>query len=203
MAPWISPNLTGARFVLDASELVAFPIGSGILGDERSFRSLFGNSPDGCADTWKLSCPHLKDGTKPVHLLWALLVIRVHATEDVLCGMAGVTRKTFSKSTWQTIHSMRRACPKIVSNLLIMPQCRRFFSFCSHSLVIQINLNNRLIRGVCMSSDNRTCKVTVDGTDCPVHEVDRFPINRRWFSHKFQSAGVRHEAGVSNQTGDI
>ena len=45
--------------------------------------------------------------------------------------------------------------------------------------------------------------MTIDGTDCPVYEIDQFPINRRWYSHKFHSAGVRYEVGVCIQTGLI
>lgn len=45
--------------------------------------------------------------------------------------------------------------------------------------------------------------MTVDGVDCPVYEVDSYPQNRRWYSHKFKSAGVRYEVGVCIQTGDI
>lgn len=36
-----------------------------------------------------------------------------------------------------------------------------------------------------------------------MYEVDSYPINKRWFSHKFRSAGVRYEVGVCIQTGDI
>ncbi len=34
-----------------------------------------------------------------------------------------------------------------------------------------------------------------------VYEMDTFPKNRRWYSHKFKAAGVRYEVGVCIQTG--
>ncbi len=46
-----------------------------------------------------------------------------------------------------------------------------------------------------------TCKITLDGTDCPIQEP--IPFNPKWFSHKFKSAGVRYEVGLCIQTGWI
>ena len=62
---------------------------------------------------------------------------------------------------------------------------------------------NRLKPGPFRSANHKTCKMSVDGIDCPVYEVDSYPINRRWYSHKFKSAGTRYEVGVCIQTGDI
>jgi len=66
-----------------------------IQSDKRGFWSLFGMSPDGCADAWKVSYQPFKHGTRLIHLLWAFLAVRVCVTEDVLCSMAGVSQKTF------------------------------------------------------------------------------------------------------------
>lgn len=43
--------------------------------------------------------------------------------------------------------------------------------------------------------------MTIDGTDCPIEEPS--PFNRKWYSHKFEGAGLRYELGICIQTGDI
>jgi hypothetical protein len=45
------------------------------------------------------------------------------------------------------------------------------------------------------------CKITLDGTDCPIQEPR--PFDRKWFSHKFKAAGVCYEVGLCIQTGWI
>jgi DDE superfamily endonuclease len=52
-----------------------------------------------------------------------------------------------------------------------------------------------------MLDNGSTCKITVDGTDCPVQEPSEF--SGRWYSHKFKAAGLRYELGVCIQTGWI
>ena len=43
--------------------------------------------------------------------------------------------------------------------------------------------------------------MSVDGTDCPIYEPS--PWNKKWYSHKFTSAGLRYEIGVGLQSGNI
>ena len=50
-------------------------------------------------------------------------------------------------------------------------------------------------------SENEEYKVSVDGTDCPVQEPT--PFSPTWYSHKFKSAGVRYEFGVSVKKGEL
>ena len=45
------------------------------------------------------------------------------------------------------------------------------------------------------------CYVYVDGTDCAVQEPNGF--NKKYYSHKLHSAGLRYEVGVTLDTGDI
>jgi hypothetical protein len=45
------------------------------------------------------------------------------------------------------------------------------------------------------------CKISIDGTDCPIQEPSEF--SGRWYSHKFKGAGLRYEVGISIQTGWI
>lgn len=53
------------------------------------------------------------------------------------------------------------------------------------------------------SNNHKTTKVTFDGTDCRVYEVDGWPVRKIWYSHKFAAAGVRYEVGVCIATGEI
>lgn len=51
----------------------------------------------------------------------------------------------------------------------------------------------------------RTCKVTVDSTDCPISEPWPWEsaYNRQFFSQKINGAALKYEVGVCIQTGDI
>lgn len=52
-----------------------------------------------------------------------------------------------------------------------------------------------------MSDNGSICKITLDGTDCPIQEPR--PFSPRWYSHKFKAAGLRYEVGLCIQTGWI
>jgi DDE superfamily endonuclease len=52
-----------------------------------------------------------------------------------------------------------------------------------------------------MLDNGSKCKISVDGTDCPIQEPTEF--SGRWYSHKFKGAGLRYEIGVCLQTGWI
>lgn len=64
-----------------------------------------------------------------------------------------------------------------------------------------------------MKNDNgKTCKVSIDTTDCRIQEPKgtgftksgkKLPFNPKWCSHKFKGAGVRYELAICIQTGDI
>lgn len=43
--------------------------------------------------------------------------------------------------------------------------------------------------------------VSLDGTDFPIREPQ--PFNKKWFSHKFNAAGIRYEIGISIAEGEI
>jgi hypothetical protein len=50
-----------------------------------------------------------------------------------------------------------------------------------------------------MYDNGSTCKISVDGTDCPIREPTEF--SSRWYSHKFRGAGLRYELGICIQSG--
>lgn len=51
------------------------------------------------------------------------------------------------------------------------------------------------------NSNDGDIKVSLDGTDFRICEP--MPFNKKWFSHKFKSAGVRYELGLSVAVGEI
>ena len=52
-----------------------------------------------------------------------------------------------------------------------------------------------------MSDTGAVCKVTLDGTDCPINEP--VPFNPKYYSHKFKGPGLKYELGICIQTGWI
>lgn len=74
--------------------------------------------------------------------------------------------------------------------------------------LISINSNVFTFKSIQIKWENRFAgqtgfrnKVTVDGTDFRIREPSKF--NRKWFSHKFRSAGLRYEVAVCIKTGFI
>jgi hypothetical protein len=51
------------------------------------------------------------------------------------------------------------------------------------------------------NDNDSTCKLSVDGTDCPIREPQEF--SSRWYSHKFKGAGLRYKVALCIQTGWI
>jgi hypothetical protein len=60
----------------------------------------------------------------------------------------------------------------------------------------KINWQNRFMR-----NKGNKCKVSIDGTDCPINEAQ--PFNPNYFSHKFHGPGVKYEVGICIITGGI
>lgn len=46
-----------------------------------------------------------------------------------------------------------------------------------------------------LKNSNGNMHVTLDGTGCRIREP--MPFSKKWYSHKFKSAGVRYEIGIS------
>jgi hypothetical protein len=61
----------------------------------QSFLTHFGSPPVVCSDVWRLGS--FKSGTRPIHILWALLWMHTYLTEKVLCSLLGVAPNTFRK----------------------------------------------------------------------------------------------------------
>ena len=67
---------------------------------ERRFRGLFGVTPHICSLVWTLLRDKAPCRASPKFLLWALLFLKVYATEHVNAGISGVNEKPFRKWQW-------------------------------------------------------------------------------------------------------
>ena len=74
--------------------------GLAVTAHERRFRSLFGVSPLACSALWSRIMRSLPHGCRPIHLLWALLFLKVYAAENVSRSITGADEKTFRKWSW-------------------------------------------------------------------------------------------------------
>lgn len=86
----------------------------------RKFMSFFGTTPFICSMLWAFLEPleNMPNGVKPVHLLWALLFLKVYATESVHCALVGgVDEKTFRKWTWIFVHDIAAWERSLVSSI--------------------------------------------------------------------------------------
>ena len=84
--------------------------------NQRRFRASYGVSPEVCAQVWMLICHSLPAYHKIDHLLWTLLFMKVHSTESVLAGIAGVDEKTFWVHVWTIIFAISDLKSAMVSN---------------------------------------------------------------------------------------
>lgn len=164
------------------------------------FQSTFGLSPEHCSIIWNLlDLDELSDNdarcVRPDHLLWALMLLKVYATENVLAGIAGVHRQTFRKWSWliiKAIAKQRKALVSADSYTLLL--CSDFEL--TSTLPTQIRWANRLMR-----DRGRTCRVTIDCLDCRL--LEPIPFSKRWYTKKFNGPGFRYEVAVCIQTGWI
>jgi hypothetical protein len=79
--------------------------------EARRFTAMFGIMPVVCVDIWcRLGNDTEtldKNGANPVHLLWALMLLKLYATEVVLAvTIAGCDEKTFRKWSWHFVRGL-------------------------------------------------------------------------------------------------
>jgi hypothetical protein len=139
--------------------------------EDRVFRAFFGVPINVITALWSLLQVRIDDSHRNAerkHILWALVFLKIYSTEDVHRRIVGwPTAKTFRKWSWYFIGLVASLVDDV------------------------IRLDNRLIR-----ADPRVnCLMSVDGTDCPVHEP--WPFDSKWYSQKLNGPGVKYEVGVS------
>ena len=67
---------------------------------ERRWKATFGATPEICSELWDMCDPlnNMPNGVMPLHLLWALMFLKLYLPENVNAQMAGgVDEKTFRK----------------------------------------------------------------------------------------------------------
>lgn len=104
--------LNGHVFSTVANNILQHAHGLTVMTSERRFRSLFGINADMCAIAWNYSIPRLPRNAEPMHLLWALMFLKVYASETVHSRLARCDEKTFRKWSWLFI--------KLLSDLSIV-----------------------------------------------------------------------------------
>jgi hypothetical protein len=147
--------------------------------NDRRFRTFFGTSPAVCARIWVLVKPFetMPTGVKPVHLLWALMFLKLYCAESVHATLAGagqksVDEKTFRKWSWLFVESINH-------------------------LKYEVILFANRFRG----DVGNICLISVDGTDFRIFNI--LPFWTGWYSHKFKGPGLRYEVALNIMTGDI
>jgi hypothetical protein len=187
--------------------------------EDRRFRSTFGTTAVICAILLDMLSPNEKmpNGVKCCHLLWALMFMKLYASENVLCGMAKCDEKTFRKWSWIFVSALAGLAPDIVSPTVHLlrapnrPQCKCLdfcdswflipsFAILYSSFVIfvfqKILWENRYLGDIC-----NVCLVSVDGTDFIIQEPT--PFWKGWHSRKFNAAALRYEIAISICSGDV
>jgi len=93
--------------------------GGGSAVESMRFRAMFGISAEICSHLWDMIDPSeftMGKGAKCCHLLWALMLLKVYATEATLCALAGgVDDKTFRKWSWRFVSAIAELTPNVVS----------------------------------------------------------------------------------------
>jgi hypothetical protein len=160
-----------------------------ISTQHRLLRSHYGFMPIVIMHIWNLIKKNLPKNARPKHLIWLFAYCKSYLEYDQYCALFQVSIPTFRDWVWLMAKVVSQI--EIVSNLILYKKNSTFTK-----KIIKINFENRF------HLDNGSkCKISVDGTDCPIREPSEF--SGRWYSHKFRGAGLRYELGVCIQTGHI
>lgn len=141
----------------------------------------------------------LKRKPNPIHLLWALSFLKGYQKEEEHAADVGKQEKTFRKWAWFYAEGIAKLVSRVVSFLNYYYYSYNF-SYLFIIIFRKIKLQNRF-----KGDAGELCLLTIDGTDFRIQEPWPYvkEKNRKWYSHKFKSAGVRYEIGICIKTGDI
>jgi hypothetical protein len=83
----------------------------------RRFKAFFGMKPARASEVWSLLIGHnlMPPKAQPMHLLWALLFLKLYGTEDVNAGMIGHDESTIRKWVWLLVKAMHDLSKILVS----------------------------------------------------------------------------------------
>lgn len=93
-------RISTSRFADLGGEMARNSPGLSFKTEQRRFRALFGVSAELCADVWSRTAASRPPKSRPVHLLWALLFLKVYGSEQTHRTITGVDEKTFRKWSW-------------------------------------------------------------------------------------------------------
>ena len=139
------------------------------------FKANFGASPNTVHIIWCkiVNAMEIPAGGKHVHLLWALMFMKLYCADSVMASLVGgVHEQTFRKWSWWFIDAI---------------------SYLQYSTILWRNRFEGDIGNVAL--------VSVDGTYFQIYQW--MPFWKGWYSHKFKGPGVRYEVGLCIQTGKI
>jgi hypothetical protein len=144
--------------------------------EHRLFRATLGASFRTVAELWNMLDPinNISNRTKPKHLLWTLVFLKVNKTEPIHLRITGCkSRDTFRGWVGRYAAAISALMPSVIV------------------------LANRFKDWDALTQ----CLMCIDGTDVPIYEPGvRSSI---WWSHKFNGPGVRYGVGSCIRTGDI
>jgi len=162
----------------------------------QQFHATFGADVELCSVIWSKLHLHglLPARGKPIHLLWALMFLKLYFAESIHCEMTrGVNEKTFWKWSWKFVDAIADLEEFVVSVVRVYYCYNASPSYLSCYLYNKIKLQN------CFQNAN---DLVVDCTDMKIFEPK--PFWKGWYSHKFKCAGLHWEVASSSiRSGDI
>ena len=81
-----------------------------------AFEAYFGATPMQCSVAWSLM-ENRPANALPKHFLWALLFLKVYASEEVLSKLVGTSRETYQEWVWRMLICISAMYPKLVSTI--------------------------------------------------------------------------------------
>jgi len=104
-------RMSAASFLSTSEPIMRSTSGLSILVERRRFRAIFGVSPLVCSIVWNKLDGSVCRRARPKHLLWALLFLKVYASEHNNRVLVNADEKSFRKWAWRFV--------KYVANLRI------------------------------------------------------------------------------------
>ena len=95
------------------------------IGKLQAFQNIFGVSPEVCGATWILLEKFFKVRGTPEQFLWAMMHLKVYASEDVTATLLGVDPTTFQYYVWYYIKKISK-----IFVVLVSQQNIKFFNTC-------------------------------------------------------------------------
>lgn len=137
----------------------------------KRFKSMYGTYPIVVQQLWeKLQANQTSKKLKMDYIFWALFFLRKYPRQDELETKLERDPVTLRKWIWTIIYGLQDLKAEYV----------RFPNYDKPNTLQFI--------------------LSVDGTDCPIHEPR--PFNKQWFSQKFKGPGVKYEIAIDVLTGD-